>query len=103
MTAHSYDAAAVAVIDRDRALHDTQRAFDGVAPTYDRINRGNPTLCEMRRRTLAEVTRNVLPGSRILDLGCGPGEDGEALARAGYAVTAVDWSAAMVEEARRRM
>src|SRR5262249_36009529 len=45
----------------------------------------------------------VSPGSRILDLGCGPGCDDETLARQGYHVTAIDWSPAMVEEARQRM
>jgi SAM-dependent methyltransferase len=92
-----------AVAVSDQALLDTQHAFDGVASAYDRSNSDNPTLCEMRRRTLAEVTSHVPAGGRILDLGCGPGADDEALARAGYRITAIDWSSAMVEEARKRI
>ena len=87
----------------EQALLDTQHAFDGVAPSYDRQNTANQLLCEMRGRTLAAVTRHVPAGSRILDLGCGPGCDAEQLARQGYRVTAIDWSPAMVEQARHRV
>lgn len=86
-----------------RALLETQRAFDGVAGEYDRLNSSNPTLCEMRRRVLAAIRHQVPVGAQILDLGCGPGCDAESLARAGYRVTAIDWSPAMVDEARRRV
>ena len=91
------------VVTADQALADTQRAFDGVAATYDRTNEDNPILCAMRARARAVLERVVLPGARILDLGCGPGTDDVPLARAGYAVTAIDWSPAMVAEARRRI
>jgi SAM-dependent methyltransferase len=94
------EARAVAVMEQTL---DTQRAFDGVASAYDRSNAANPTLCAMRRRTLAAVAAHVPAGGRIIDLGCGPGADGEALARAGYRVTAIDWSPAMVEETRKRI
>ena len=92
---------AVAVVER--ALLDTQRAFDGVASDYDRSNTDNPTLCAMRLRVLAEVDRFVRRPGRILDLGCGPGADAAALAKAGNTVTAVDWSPAMVVQARARI
>jgi SAM-dependent methyltransferase len=85
------------------ALLQTQNAFDSVAGEYDRSNAANPILSEMRRRVLAAVGAHVPRGSHILDLGCGPGADDEILGRAGYEVTAIDWSAAMVREARRRV
>lgn len=87
----------------ERALLETQAAFDGVASTYDRSNDENPTLRAMRRRVMDAVKEYVAPGSRIVDLGCGPGRDDEELARAGYAVTAIDWSPAMVAETRARI
>jgi len=87
----------------ERALLDTQQAFDSVAATYDRSNTENAILCAMRRRVLAEVDRRVARPGRILDLGCGPGADDEWLARAGYRVTAIDWSPHMVEQARARI
>ena len=85
-----------------RALADTRHAFDGVAGDYARSNAENPLLRAMRMRVLAELTARVPAGSHVLDLGCGPGTDDETLARAGYRVTGVDWSPAMVAEATRR-
>jgi SAM-dependent methyltransferase len=85
------------------ALLDTQRAFDGVASDYDRSNAENTILCAMRARLWAAVDAHVAPGSQILDLGCGPGCDAERFAVRGHHVTAIDWSAAMVAEARRRV
>jgi len=85
------------------ALLDTQRAFDGVASDYDRANAENAILCAMRARVWAEVDAHVPSGSHILDLGCGPGSDAERFARQGHRVTAIDWSPAMVAEARRRV
>ncbi len=86
-----------------RALVETQAAFDGVAADYGRSNDENPILCAMRARVYRGVSAVVPAGSHILDLGCGPGADAVLLARNGYRVTAVDWSAAMVAEARRRV
>jgi SAM-dependent methyltransferase len=98
---HRMETCTVAV--GEDVLIETQRAFDGVAASYDRSNAENRTLCEMRRRALAAVLANVPAGSHILDLGCGPGSDDEELARRGYDVTAIDWSPAMVAEARQRV
>jgi SAM-dependent methyltransferase len=88
---------------REEALLDTQRAFDTVAPTYDRANARNPVLCEIRRRTVRAVAERVAPGSSLLDLGCGPGPDVEHFARMGHRVVAIDWSPRMVEETQERM
>jgi 2-polyprenyl-3-methyl-5-hydroxy-6-metoxy-1,4-benzoquinol methylase len=85
------------------ALVDTQRAFDGVAEDYDRSNAENRILSAMRERVRQTVERFVPPGSRILDLGCGPGADAEYFARRGDRVVAIDWSPAMVQQAERRM
>lgn len=86
-----------------RAFLETQHAFDGVAEHYHRSNVENPLLCAMRERAIAAVTVHLTPGARLLNLGCGPGTDDEVLARAGYQVTAIDSSAAMVNEARLRI
>jgi SAM-dependent methyltransferase len=94
---------AVGSLDVARALHDTRYAFDRVAPTYDRSNAANRTLCDMRARTLGLLDDLVPRGARVLNLGCGPGTDEEHLAARGYQVTAIDWSPAMVREARRRV
>lgn len=83
-------------------LADTQIAFDGVAKDYDRANAGNRTICAMRERLWQAVDRAVPPGSSLLDLGCGPGCDVARFAARGYRVTGIDWSPAMVSEARQR-
>ena len=85
------------------ALVDTQRAFDWVAPQYHATNAANPLLSAFRARTLAALRRHAPAPAHLLDLGCGPGSDAETLACEGYHVTGVDWSAAMVGEARHRM
>ena len=85
------------------ALLDTQRAFDGVAAFYDRSNTENAILCAMRARVWAAVDAYVPPASHLLDLGCGPGCDADRFAAHGHRVTAIDWSPAMVGEARRRV
>jgi SAM-dependent methyltransferase len=91
------EAGAVAVV----TLRETQHAFDGVATTYDRSNAANPLLCAMRDRTRDALERAVPTGGHLLDLGCGPGTDVVYFAAKGYRVTAIDWSTAMVDEARR--
>jgi SAM-dependent methyltransferase len=85
------------------ALVETRRAFDRVAGTYREENDGNPMIRGMRRRTIEAVTSRLPPGSRLLDLGCGPGPDAEHLGRLGYEIVAIDWSPEMTEEASRRI
>lgn len=86
-----------------QSLLDTQRAFDGVAAGYDRSNTDNRLLCAMRLRVRQTIVAAVPAGARLLDLGCGPGADAVDLAAQGYCVTAIDWSPAMVQEARQRV
>jgi 2-polyprenyl-6-hydroxyphenyl methylase / 3-demethylubiquinone-9 3-methyltransferase len=51
-------------------------------------------------RTQFVAERARLPGTRVLDVGCGGGLLAEALARAGATVTAIDLAPAMIEAAR---
>ena len=83
-------------------LAESARAFDGVAREYHTSNEANRILRHMRRRSIATLRRHVPPGSRLLDLGCGPGTDHPAMVRAGYSVTAIDASPAMAREATDR-
>jgi len=93
----------VGIVTAEQALAETSRAFDNVASTYDRSNEANPILHAMRLRVRAVLERAVMPGARLLDLGSGPGTDMIPLAEAGYDVTGIDWSAAMVDQASRRI
>jgi SAM-dependent methyltransferase len=101
LVANQLEARAVAVVTR--ALLETQRAFDGVATTYHHSNVENRLLTAMRDRTRAALERAVPAGAHLLNLGCGPGTDDVYFAGRGYRVTAIDWSPAMVEQARRRV
>ena len=64
------------VVTAEQALAETSRAFDGVASTYDRSNEDNPILRAMRLRVRTSLLQAVTPGSRLLDLGSGPGTGG---------------------------
>lgn len=47
--------------------------------------------------------RDVLPGTALLDAGCGTGRYAVELARRGYLVHGIDLSAELIDEARRRI
>ena len=52
--------------------------------------------------TVACIHKRIKPGSRILDLGCGPGLYAERLSALGHHVTGVDFSENSIEYARKR-
>lgn len=87
----------------DQTLLDTQQAFDSIAAAYDASLAPQALLHAMRARTRAAVVERLPQGSRLLDLGCGPGRDAAWFARRGYQVVAIDWSPEMVRQARRRI
>lgn len=73
--------------------------FDDEAPRYD----GNP----FTSATVAEVDfvvqrLGLVPGSAVLDVGCGTGRHAVELARRGFAVTGLDVSPGMLAQARAR-
>ena len=84
-------------------LADTRAAFDSVADAYDGPVGNNRLVQRMRERLWMRVASLALPGSRLLDLGCGTGLDAAHFARLGYDVVATDWSPAMVARTRRRV
>ena len=91
--------AAIAQVEQIRA---TAQAFDSVAEEYDAANRRNVLLDAMRTRSLRMLAAYAPAGAHVLDLGCGPGTDFDALLRRGYTVTAVENSPRMADQARAR-
>jgi len=75
----------------------TGRAFDAVAASYDAIYGpdGNAIMAWMRAESLAVLSETFPPGSRLLEIGCGTGEEALYLAERGRSVLATDLSPAM--------
>lgn len=76
-----------------------ERFYDSTAQDeWDRMDRHKMEF----RTTLRAMSEFVPPGSRVLDVGGGPGRYSIELAEAGHRVTLLDLSSANVEVARRK-
>jgi SAM-dependent methyltransferase len=76
--------------------------FDAAARDYDRTFTHRQPGGWFRTAVWNLVTRELGDGERVLDLGCGTGEDAVFLARQGKAVCAVDISPSMIDAARAK-
>jgi len=76
--------------------------FDPHAEQYARVWGQDPVARLLRDEVQRSIRARVPIGSAVLDAGCGAGLDAERLLRQGYRVVAIDRSAGMVEQARRR-
>lgn len=77
-------------------------AFDRLAPSYDELWTNSVAGRLQREAVWREMARLFPAGDRVLDLGCGTGEDAERLAGAGVTVHALDIAPGMIEATRRR-
>ena len=77
-------------------------AFDRVAGSYDELFTHTATGRAQRNQVWRKLLATFAPGSRILELNCGTGEDAKFLANRGRSVVACDASMAMIEVAKRR-
>ncbi len=75
--------------------------FDRIAPVYDVMNHVMTAGLDRSWRRLT-VEAIVQPGDRVLDACCGTGDLAVAAERRGATVTGLDFSAAMLERARRK-
>lgn len=82
-----------------RALPAAVRAFDAAAPTFDQRFGNWLSVAAQRRAVRRYVAETFPPGSRLLELGAGTGDDALDLLERGYHVTLTDGSPAMVAEA----
>ncbi|HXJ19711.1 MAG TPA: class I SAM-dependent methyltransferase [Polyangia bacterium] len=80
-------------------------AFDALAPRYDELfsSRANPLKDLMRARVHAALARHFAPGSALLELGCGTGEDTLALTARGHTIVAADPAPTMLTHARAKL
>lgn len=78
------------------------RLFDREAPAYDESFGRNPVGLLFRYVFQEHLRARLPPGSRVLDLGCGTGEDALFLASQGVLVHAIDVAPRMLERARAK-
>jgi SAM-dependent methyltransferase len=78
------------------------RGFDRSAASYDHEIGLNPAMQYMRRISLSILLSTFQPGQRVLEIGCGTGEEAIALAGHGVHVLATDLSPQMVELTRQK-
>ncbi len=71
-------------------------AYDEIASRYDRVPEENRINRLMRAGSLARIAEAFPPGSRVLEVGCGTGDEALALADRGVRVLAIDPSREMV-------
>src|SRR6185369_17947126 len=77
-------------------------AFDEMAGTYDATFTDTQVGRALREIVWSRLEQTFLPPKRILELGCGTGEDALRLARSGVQVVATDPSAGMIQVARAK-
>ena len=77
-------------------------AFDALASSYDDAFSKSTLGRLLRNRVWRQLDRAFAPGERVLDVGCGTGEDAVHLAERGVHVLATDASPDMIEQARRK-
>jgi SAM-dependent methyltransferase len=77
-------------------------AFDRAAAGYDREFGRNPAGLLFRHVFQERLRRLFAPGARVLDLGCGTGEDALFLASHGVRVHAIDVAPGMVARTRQK-
>jgi SAM-dependent methyltransferase len=80
----------------------TANAFDAMAASYDAAFTHTRIGSHMRAAVWARCRAKFAPGSRILEMNCGTGEDARWLTGRGMKVLATDNSAGMLEVARRK-
>jgi ubiquinone/menaquinone biosynthesis C-methylase UbiE len=78
-------------------------AFDAIAGTYDRTFTSVSIAALMRQAVLRRADLAFPPGSTVLEMNCGTGEDAVHLASRGVRVLATDISAEMVRVAGEKV
>lgn len=76
--------------------------FEALAATYDETFTRTPLGERMRQALWRRLDAAFPAGARVLELGCGTGEDAVHLAARGVSVLATDAATAMVESARAK-
>ncbi|HKP54300.1 MAG TPA: class I SAM-dependent methyltransferase [Chloroflexia bacterium] len=81
----------------------TAQAFNLSAPFYDADQAHNRVARWSRARSLQVLDRAFAPGDRLLELGCGTGEEAIHLARRSISVVATDAAPAMLDVLKAKL
>lgn len=85
------------------ASHAAASPFEEMAAGYDAAFTDTAIGTLLRRRVWRRLDRAFAPGERVLELGCGTGEDAVHLASRGVRVLATDSARAMVQATRKKV
>jgi len=83
--------------------HQRSRMFDDIAGSYDRGFTERLPGRWLRSLVQEKIVGLLPPASRILEIGCGTGEDAVEFAKLGHNVIASDVSQAMLRQARQKL
>lgn len=86
----------------DKRRSEIQRMFSDVAPRYDLLNRLLSGRRDVSWRRTAAAALDIQPGSRVLDLCCGTGDQALAVHHRQARVLAADFSLSMLSLARQK-
>jgi SAM-dependent methyltransferase len=87
----------------DLGEHDLREcAFDDMAGTYDATFTNTKAGIALREIVWSRLEQVFRPAQRVLELGCGTGEDAVRLASSGVRVVATDPSSQMIQMAHRK-
>ena len=78
-------------------------AFTGQSAVFDELYGANTIINYKRERVRGHVLEYLKPGSSILELNCGTGEDAVYFAQKGFKVHATDLSAGMLNQAEQKV
>jgi len=92
----------VASADLSKDPDDVSAMFDKVAPAYDKMNALLSLGASALWRIATVRALHISAGDRVLDIAAGTGTSSAAIARTGARVTALDFSAGMVDVGRER-
>lgn len=82
---------------------DVAEFYDKKAFSYDAVLEKGFISGMVRHAIRRKLTERFPPGSHLLDIGCGTGDDAVYLAKLGYKVTAIDVSAGMLDIAAKKV
>ncbi|MEM8858270.1 MAG: class I SAM-dependent methyltransferase [Chloroflexota bacterium] len=78
-------------------------AFGRKSVVYDAFGKDHENLTRMRERVYGAITRQLKPGSHLLEINAGTGFDAVQMVTRGYSVHATDLSAGMVDSIKEKI